>query len=67
MKIKDLFEDGSTGGATAGSTTAGNVTSGPVYPNVPGKQPKKGKKGIAPNALDLKDTNLLTGGSLLKR
>lgn len=67
MKIKDLFEDGSTGGATAGATTAGHVTVGAVYPNVPGKQPKKGKKGIAPNALDLKGVNLLTGGSLVKR
>lgn len=67
MKIKDLFEDGSMGGATAGATTAGNMSVGPVYPNKPGKQPKKGKKGIAPNALDIKGGNLLTGMSLVKR
>lgn len=62
MKIKDLFET-----ATEGATTAGHVTVGAVYPNKPGKQPKKNKNGTAPNALDLKDVNLLTGGSLLKR
>ena len=40
---------------------------GVVYPNVAGKQPKKKKKGIAPNALDMKGGTLLPGGSLVKR
>lgn len=62
MKIKELLET-----ASAGATSAGNVTVGVVYPNKPGKQPKKNKNGTAPNALDLKNVNLLTGGSLLKR
>lgn len=62
MKIKELFET-----ATAGGTSAANVTVGAVYPNKPGKQPKKNKNGTAPNALDLKGANLLTGGSLVKR
>jgi hypothetical protein len=62
MKIKEIFET-----ATAGATSAGNVSVGPVYPNVPGKQPKKKKNGLAPNALDIKGGNLLTGGSLVKR
>ncbi len=53
--------------ATAGATSAGNVSVGAVYPNIPGKQPKKKKNGVAPNALDLKGANLLTGGSLVKR
>ena len=61
MKIREIFED-----ATAGSTSAANVTVGAVYPNKPGKQPKKKKGGIAPNALDMKG-NLMTGGSLVKR
>jgi hypothetical protein len=63
MKIKDVIHET----ATAGATSAGNVSVGVVYPNVPGQQPKKKKKGIAPNALDMKGGNLLTGGSLLKR
>ena len=62
MRIKELLET-----ATAGATSAGNVSVGPVYPNVPGKQPKKKKNGVAPNALDLKGANLLSGGSLIKR
>jgi hypothetical protein len=62
MKIKEIFET-----ATAGATSAGNVSVGVVYPNVPGKQPKKNKGKLAPNALDLKGGNLLTGGSLVKR
>ena len=62
MRIKELLET-----ASAGGTSAGNVAVGPVYPNVQGKQPK-GKKGkLAPNALDIKGGNLLTGGSLMKR
>ena len=62
MRLKELFET-----ASAGATTAGNVSVGAVYPNVPGKQPKKKKNKTAPNALDLKGVNLLTGGSLIKR
>lgn len=62
MKIKELFET-----ASAGATSAGNVSMGVVYPNIPGKQPKKKKNGTAQNALDLKGVNLLTGGSLVKR
>ena len=37
-----------------------------VYKNKPVKQPKN-KDGTAKNALDMKGTNLLTGGSLVKR
>jgi len=62
MRIKELLET-----ASAGGTSAGSVSVGAVYPNVPGKQPKKKKGGVAPNALDLKGANLLTGGSLVKR
>lgn len=61
MKIKELLET-----ATAGATSAGSVAVGAVYPNVPGKQPKK-KGKLAPNALDIKGGNLLTGGTLVKR
>ena len=61
MKIKEIFE-----AATAGSTSASMMGVGAVYKNKPGKTPKN-KDGTAKNALDLKDTNLLTGGSLLKR
>lgn len=49
--------------ATAGSTSAGNVGVGAIYPNKPPKQPKN-KDGTAKNALDMKGTNLLTGGSV---
>lgn len=61
MKIREIFET-----ATAGATSAGNVSIGAVYQNKPGKTPKN-KNGTAKNALDLKGTNLLTGGSLVKR
>ena len=61
MKIREIFET-----ATAGATSAANVGVGAVYKNKPGKTPKN-KDGTAKNALDLKGTNLLTGGSLLKR
>lgn len=63
MKIKDIVQES----ATAGSTSEANVTVGVVYPNVKGKQPKKRKDGTAPNALDIKGGNLLSGGSLVKR
>jgi hypothetical protein len=36
---------------------------GAVYNNKPPKQPKN-KDGTAKNALDMKSTNLLTGGSI---
>jgi hypothetical protein len=49
--------------ATAGSTSAGNVSVGAVYKNKPGKTAKN-KDGTAKNALDMKGTNLLTGGSI---
>ena len=61
MKIREILES-----ATAGATSAANVGIGAVYKNKPGKTPKN-KDGTAKNALDLKGTNLLTGGSLLKR
>jgi hypothetical protein len=61
MKIKEILES-----ATAGATSAGNVSVGVVYPNKKGKTPKN-KDGTAKNALDMKGTNLLTGGSLVKR
>lgn len=49
--------------ATAGATSAGNVSVGAVYKNKPGKTAKN-KDGTAKNALDLKGTNLITGGSI---
>lgn len=49
--------------ATAGATSAANVGVGAVYKNKPAKQAKN-KDGTAKNALDLKGTNLLTGGSI---
>jgi hypothetical protein len=49
--------------ATAGSTASGNIAVGAVYPNKSPKQPKK-KDGTAKNALDMKGTNLLSGGSI---
>lgn len=52
--------------ATAGSTSAGNVAVGAVYKNKPAKQAKN-KDGTAKNALDMKGTNLLTGGSIGKQ
>jgi hypothetical protein len=58
MKIKEIFET-----ATAGATSAANVAVGAVYKNKVGKTPKN-KDGTAKNALDLKGTNLLTGGSI---
>ena len=58
MKIREIFET-----ATAGSTSAGNVAIGAVYKNKPAKTPKN-KDGTAKNALDMKGTNLLTGGSI---
>jgi hypothetical protein len=61
MKIREILES-----ATAGATSAANVGVGAVYKNKPAKTPKN-KDGTAKNALDLKSTNLLTGGSLLKR
>jgi hypothetical protein len=61
MKIKEIFET-----ATEGSVTSHMVGVGAVYKNKPGKTAKN-KDGTAKNALDLKGTNLLTGGSLLKR
>jgi len=62
MKIKEIFDT-----ATAETTTtSANVTVGAVYKNKPGKTPKN-KDGTAKNALDMKDANLLTGGSLVKR
>jgi len=49
--------------ASAGATSAANVGVGPVYPNKTGKT-NKNKDGTTKNALDVKGTNLLTGGSL---
>ena len=61
MKIREILES-----ATEGAITSANVGIGAVYKNKPGKTAKN-KDGTAKNALDLKDTNLLTGGSLVKR
>jgi hypothetical protein len=61
MKIREVLES-----ATAGATSAGNVSVGAVYPNKKAKT-LKNKDSTAKNALDLKGTNLLTGGSLVKR
>lgn len=49
--------------ATAGATSAGNVSVGAVYANKTGKTAKN-EDGTTKNALDLKSTNLLTGGSI---
>lgn len=59
MKIHEII----TETATAGATSAGNVGVGAVYKNKQAKQAKN-KDGTAKNALDLKGTNLLTGGSI---
>jgi hypothetical protein len=56
-------EDDLSETATAGSTSAANVAVGAVYKNKPAKTPKN-KDGTAKNAIDLKGTNLLTGGSI---
>lgn len=61
-----ISEDDASGGATTGSTSSANIAVGVVYPNKSGKT-KKNKDGTAKNALDIKDVNLLTGGSLVKR
>jgi hypothetical protein len=61
MKIREIFET-----ATQGAMSASNFAVGAVYKNKPGKTAKN-KDGTAKNALDLKGTNLLTGGSLVKR
>ena len=59
MKISELLnEEG-----TAGGTMAANVAVGLVYKNKKGKT-YKNKDGTTKNALDVKDANLLTGGSL---
>jgi hypothetical protein len=52
--------------ATGGSTSAGNVTVGPTELNKKAKT-LKNKDGTTKNALDVKDTNLLTGMSFVKR
>ncbi len=66
MKIQEIIES-----ATAGATSAANVGIGVAYPNKPSAQPKGGKKTkhgkLAPNALDMKGGNLITGGSIGKR
>jgi hypothetical protein len=49
--------------ASAGATSAGNVAVGPIYKNKAAKTAKN-KDGTAKNALDMKGTNLLTGGSI---
>jgi len=49
--------------ASDGATNAANMGVGAVYNNKPPKQPKN-KDGTAKNALDMKSTNLLTGGSI---
>lgn len=61
MKIRDILEN-----ATPGATTAANVSIGPAYKNKPVKA-SKNKDGTIKNALDQKNTNLLTGGSIGKQ
>jgi hypothetical protein len=58
MRIHEIVES-----ATAGATSAGNIAVGAIYKNKPAKTAKN-KDGTAKNALDLKGTNLLTGGSI---
>ena len=62
MKIREIITE--TG--TDGGTTSNQVSVGAVYKNKSAKQAKN-KDGTAKNALDLKDTNLLTGGSIGKQ
>jgi hypothetical protein len=52
--------------ATAGATSAANVSVGAVYKNKKGRT-YKNADGTTKNALDVKGTNLLTGGSIAKR
>lgn len=59
MRIHEIIKET----ATAGATSAANVGVGVVYPNKGPKQ-KKNKDGTVVNALDLKNTNLMTGGSI---
>ncbi len=49
--------------ATAGATSAANVSVGAVYKNKAGKT-LRNKDGTVKNALDMKGSNLLTGGSI---
>ena len=60
MKIRELFETGTSGG-----TSSGNMQIGVAIPNVPVKSAKK-KNGTVKNALDSND-NLFVGGSIVKR
>lgn len=66
MKVSEILES-----ATAGGTSAANVGIGVAYKNLPAAQPKGGKKTkhgkLAPNALDMKGGNLITGGSIGKQ
>ena len=61
MKIREILES-----ATAGAMSSSDFSVGVVYKNKPGKTAKN-KDGTVKNALDLKGTSLLTGGSVLKR
>lgn len=72
MKLREII----TEYASAGATSTANVSLGsPTYTNKKGEQPAGGIKTkhgkLAPNALDIgkgkKGSNLITGGSLLKR
>jgi len=65
-KSKEVAEEDVQESATAGATSAGNVAVGAVYKNKKAKTAKN-SDGTTKNALDLKGTNLITGGSLVKR
>jgi len=64
-KKASVYETGApiSESASDGATNAANMGVGAVYNNKPPKQPKN-KDGTAKNALDMKSTNLLTGGSI---
>lgn len=59
MKIREIISEE----ASVGATSAGDIAGGPMYPNKKAKQ-RKNKDGTAKNALDMKDVNLITGGSI---
>ena len=60
MKINELLGEM----ASFGATNAANVSiGGAAYKNKKGKT-QKNKDGTVKNALDIKGTNLLTGGSI---
>lgn len=63
MKISEILDVSLKETASAGGISSANVSTGPVYKN---KKQKFTKGKLIPNALDT-NTNLITGGSIVKR